>query len=134
MFRFIETRLDPFRCHDVPTPPGHLLGFSWRFCRQVWPYLACLMAVGLVVCLIEVSMLRYIGSLVDLLRATTPERVLADYGPSFLWMFFVILVARPLANWTHDLLTLQAIAPGMTNLVRWQTHRFVLRQSLSFFA
>ena len=30
--------------------------------------------------------------------------------------------------------TQQAIAPGMTNLIRWQTHRYVLRQSMSYFA
>ncbi len=134
MFRFFETGIDPFRRHDVTMPPARLLGFYWNYCRQVWPFLLCLMAVGLVVSLIEVAMLRFIGSLVDLLRATKPDRVLDDYGPTFLWMGFVILVARPLSTWAHDLLTQQAIAPGMTNLVRWQTHRFVLRQSISFFA
>jgi len=46
----------------------------------------------------------------------------------------VILIGRPLANIAHDLLTQQAIAPGLTNLIRWQTHRYVLRQSLSYFA
>jgi ATP-binding cassette, subfamily B, multidrug efflux pump len=134
MFRFFETRIDPFRSHDQTMPPANLLGFYWRYCRQVWPFLACLMATGLVVSLIEVSMLRYIGSLVDLLRSTSPERVFQDYGLTFLWMGFVVLVARPLAHWTHDLLTQQATAPGVTNLVRWQTHHFVLRQSISFFA
>jgi len=134
MFRFFETRIDPFRSHDQTMPPANLLGFYWRYCRQVWPFLACVMATGLVVSLIEVSMLRYIGSLVDLLRYTSPEPVFQDYGLTFLWMGFVVLVARPLAHWTHDLLTQQAIAPGVTNLVRWRTHHFVLRQSISFFA
>jgi ATP-binding cassette, subfamily B, multidrug efflux pump len=134
MFRFFETRIDPFRSHDQTMPPANLLGFYWRYCRQVWPVLAWVMATGLVVSLIKVSMLRYIGSLVDLLAATRPERVFQDYGLTFLWMGFVVLVARPLASWTHDLLTQQTIAPGMTNLVRWQTHHFVLRQSISFFA
>ena len=31
-------------------------------------------------------------------------------------------------------MTQQAIAPGFTNLIRWQTHRYVLRQSMSYFA
>ena len=47
MFRFFETRIDPFRAHDETMPPANLLGFYWRYCRQVWPYLACLLAVGL---------------------------------------------------------------------------------------
>jgi ATP-binding cassette, subfamily B, multidrug efflux pump len=134
MFRLFESLIDPFGDHDESMPPASLLGFYWRYCRQVWPWLACLMTVGLVVSLIEVSMLRFIGALVDMLRATSPREVLHDYGASFAIMGAVILLARPLANLAHDLLTQQAIAPGMTNLIRWQTHRYVLRQSLTYFA
>jgi ATP-binding cassette subfamily B multidrug efflux pump len=134
MFRLFESLIDPFRDHDESMPPAGLLGFYWRYSRQVWPWLALLMIVGLIVSLIEVSMLRFIGALVDMLRATSPQEVLDDYGASFAVMGVVILIGRPLANFTHDLLTQQAIAPGMTNLIRWQTHRYVLRQSLTYFA
>jgi ATP-binding cassette, subfamily B, multidrug efflux pump len=134
MFHFFETRIDPFRPHDESMPPADLFGFYWRYCRQVWPYIAGLMAIGLVVSLIEVAMLRFIGSLVDLLRASSPQAVLRDHGAAFLAMGALILVARPLAHLGHDLLTQQTLAPGMTNLIRWQTHRYVLRQSLTYFA
>jgi ATP-binding cassette subfamily B multidrug efflux pump len=134
MFRFFETRLDPFRAHDESMPPASLLGFYWRYCRQLKALLACLMAIALIVSLIEVSILRFVGSLVDMLRATSPDRVLHDYGGTFILMGLLILVARPLANLAHDLLNQQAIAPSMTNLIRWQTHHFVLRQSLDYFA
>jgi ATP-binding cassette, subfamily B, multidrug efflux pump len=134
MFRFFETRIEPFRDHDQTMPPANLFAFYWRYCRQVWPYLAMLMAVGLLVSLIEVSILRFVGSIVDMLRATNPQQVLQDHGLTFLLMGGMILVARPLVSFVHDLLTQQVIAPGMTNLIRWQAHRFVLRQSLSYFA
>ena len=49
-------------------------------------------------------------------------------------MALVVLVGRPLAGLLHDLVHFQAIAPGMTNLIRWQTHRYVLRQSVAYFA
>ena len=49
-------------------------------------------------------------------------------------MALLILIGRPMASFTHDLIVQQAIAPGMTNLIRWQTHRYVLRQSVSYFA
>ncbi|MBN9019887.1 MAG: ABC transporter ATP-binding protein [Rhizobiales bacterium] len=134
MFRFFETRIDPFKRHDASMPPQTLVGFYLRYCRQVWPWLLALMGIGLVVSLIEVSMMRYIGSIVDLLRTTSPGAVLADYGPTFLWMGFVILIARPIAQVVHDLVNQQAIAPSFTNLVRWQTHHYVVRQSMTFFA
>ena len=134
MFRFFETRIDPFREHDESMPPASLFGYYGRYCRQVWPFLVAVMAIGLVVSLIEVSILRFVGALVDTLRSTSPDRLLREHGGEFLAMGLLILVGRPLANFTHDLLTQQAIAPGMTNLIRWQTHRYVLRQSLTYFA
>ena len=134
MFRFFETAIDPFRPHDETMPPADLLGFYWRYCRQVWPFLVALMAIGLIVSLIEIAIVRFVGAIVDTLRATSPETVWPDYGATFLVMGAIILIARPLATLAHDLVTQQAIAPGMTNLIRWQTHHYVVRQSLAYFA
>ena len=133
MLRFFETRIDPFCAHDETMPPATLVGFYARYCRQVWLWLAALMAVGLAVALIETSILRFVGAIVDQLRATTPDRVLEDRGGTFVLMALVVL-ARPVATIAHDLLTQQTLAPGWTNLIRWQTHRYVLRQSLDYFA
>ena len=133
MIRFFETLIDPFRPHDPTMPPNRLLGFYWHYTRQLWPVLAALMAVGFVVSLIEVSLFRYVASIVDLLKATSPDKVLADYGWTFAWMGFVIVIARPTATILHDLIVQQSLAPSFTNLVRWQTHRYVLRQTVGFF-
>ena len=75
MIRFFETIIDPFRPHDATMPPNRLMGFYWYYTRQVWPALLALMAVGFVVSLIEVSLFRYVASIVDLLKATSPVRV-----------------------------------------------------------
>ena len=48
-------------------------------------------------------------------------------------MLLVALIIRPLVFGLHNLLTHQAVNPGLTNLIRWQNHRYVLKQSLSFF-
>jgi hypothetical protein len=68
MFRFFEAGIDPFRDHDPSMPPASLVGYYGRYCRQVWPFLAALMAIGLVVALIEVTILRFVGAIVDILR------------------------------------------------------------------
>ncbi len=134
MFRHFESLIDVFRAHDESQPPATLLGYYWRYCRQAWPFLVALMASGLFTSLVEVSILRFVGDIVDVLRQTTPERLLQDDGRLFFFMGLVIVVLRPLAQFAHDLLVQQTIAPGMTNLIRWQTHRYVLRQSLTYFA
>lgn len=133
MFRWFEGLIDPFQPYPAVPPPDGLGRFYWHHLRQVWPIFAVLMAIGLVVALIEVSIFRYIGAIVDILGATTPDRLWAEHGTDFIWMGFVIVIARPVFTALHDLVVHQAIAPGFTNLIRWQNHRHVLRQSIGFF-
>lgn len=45
----------------------------------------------------------------------------------------VLLIARPAALLLQNLITNQAINPGLSNLIRWQNHWHVVRQSWSFF-
>ncbi|PMZ30333.1 multidrug ABC transporter ATP-binding protein, partial [Pseudomonas sp. GW247-3R2A] len=49
------------------------------------------------------------------------------------WMVVVTLVLRPIFFGLHDLLVHQTLNPGMTSLILWQNHRYVLKQSLNFF-
>ena len=93
-----------------------------------------MLAISLVIALIEVTILRSVGALVDILRETNPNDLLQAHGRQFLAIALLILIGRPLASFTHDLVVQQAIAPGMTNLIRWQTHRYVLRQTVTYFA
>ena len=80
-------------------PPATLLGYYWRYCRQVWPFLVALMAIGLIVSLIEVPILRFVGALVDISARDHPGAVFD--GPrraSFSAWGSSILVGRPLAQ------------------------------------
>ncbi len=45
----------------------------------------------------------------------------------------IVLVLRPLVVLTQSLLQFQTIFPGLTNLVRWQSHQHVVRQSIGYF-
>ena len=48
-------------------------------------------------------------------------------------MAFVALIARPVVSTLHDLVKNQMIVTAFTNRIRWQSHGYVLRQSLAFF-
>jgi len=98
MFRFFETAINPFRDHDASMPPANLIGYYARYCRQVWPFLLALLANGLVVALIEVTMLRFVGALVDILRETSAPELLRAHGPQFLGIGLLILIGRPLVG------------------------------------
>jgi ATP-binding cassette, subfamily B, multidrug efflux pump len=134
MFRWFETRIEAFPDDRPMQPPDTLLAFYVYFIKPVWPAFAVLLVAGFLGSLIEVSLLAFVGSLVDMMKsAQTPEAFLANHWSILLGMAFVAMVARPAVSTCHDLIKNQIIGAPVSNRVRWLTHRYVLRQSLSFF-
>ena len=134
MYRWFETRIDAFPDEPPARPPETLWAFYVYFIKPVWPAFALLLVAGFLGSLIEVSLLAFVGSLVDMMRAAqTPAAFFDEHGPILLWMAFVAVIARPLVSTAHELIKNQLIAGPVTTRVRWLTHRYVLRQSLGFF-
>lgn len=134
MFRFFETRVDPLEPRPDVMPPADLVGYYLFFTRPMKWWILGFMAAGLAVSLIEIATLRYAGALVDVLSHSDPAHVFRDRAWEFAGMAALVLIGRPLAALMQDLLHHQTIGPAMTNFVRWRTHRWVLRQSVSYFA
>jgi ATP-binding cassette, subfamily B, multidrug efflux pump len=134
MFRWFETRIDAFPDVAPSRPPDRLLAFYAHYLRPVWPVFVALLIAGFLGSLIEVTLLAFVGQLVDLMRsAQSPAGFLADHGLLLAWMALIAMVARPAVSTAHDIIKNQIIAGPVANRVRWLTHRYVLRQSLSFF-
>ncbi len=133
MLRWIEGLLEPTQ--RTPTePPNRGLGrFYWHYLRQIPWLIVALFATGLVVALLDVTIPLFIGRVVTLVSQYRPARLLAEAGPQLLAMALIFLLARPAALLAQFLVTNQIINPGFTNLVRWQTHWHVVRQSWTFF-
>jgi len=134
MFRWFETRISAFPDVLPARPPDTLLAFYIHFAKPVWPVFALLLVAGLLGSLIEVALLAFVGSLVDMMRgAQSPAQFWSDHGTTLLVMAGVALIARPAVSTAHELIKNQLIAAPVANRVRWLTHRYVLRQSLGFF-
>ncbi len=134
IFDWFETRIPAFTPEVPPRPPETLWAFYWHFVKPVWPWFATLMVVGLVGSLIELALYAFVGRVVDMMKdAKSPETFLADNGWMLLFWAFVALILRPIVSTAHDLLKQQTIAGAFTTRIRWETHRYVLRQSLGFF-
>ncbi len=133
MFRFFESLLQPTDIPPDKPPPKALLAFYWHYARQAWGLVVALFAAGMVVAALDTTIPLFIGRVVSLVSAHDPSEVVAKYWPQLVGMALVLLVARPLALLVQNLVTNQAIASGLTNLVRWQNHWHVVRQSWTFF-
>ena len=133
LFRSFERLIPPTRVPERPEPPPGLLTFYWHFVRQARGLFASLLAIGLVVALLDLLIPVFIGRIVHLVTTKSPDRLLAEAWPTLLAMAAVVLIARPIAILCRGLIANQALAPGFSNLIRWQTHWHVVRQSWSFF-
>ena len=132
-YAWFEQRIDAFPA-DSGQPPATLLAFYAHFITPVWPVFALLLVAGFLGSLIEVSLMAFVGRLVDTMKAAaSPQAYVAEHWQTLMMMAFVAVVARPLISTTHDLIKNQIIAAPVSNRIRWQTHRYVLRQSLGFF-
>ncbi|TRX75926.1 ABC transporter ATP-binding protein [Pseudomonas mangiferae] len=133
LFRFFENLIDVFKPAPDAEPPAGVTRFYLHYLRQVWPLLGGLMVVGFFAALVEVALFDFIGRLIDLAQTTPSAQFFAEHGREMLGMAAVALVVRPLLFGLHNLLANQTLNPGLTNLIRWQNHRYVLKQSLGFF-
>jgi len=134
MFRWFESLIDPFTPTTLEQPPAERAKFFWHYVRQAWPAFVGVLIAGFFGGIIELSLFAFLGQLVDLARtAATPADFFAEHGNKLIWMAIIALLARPIVFALHILMINQVIAANFTNLIRWQTHRYVLRQSLSFF-
>jgi ATP-binding cassette, subfamily B, multidrug efflux pump len=134
MFSWFESLIDPFRPAPLEQPPAVWTKFIWHYVRQVWPAFLGVLVVGFFGGVIELSLFAFLGQLVDLARtAATPADFFVEHGTKLAWMGVIALILRPIVFTLHIIAINQVINANFTNLIRWQTHRYVLRQSLSFF-
>jgi ATP-binding cassette, subfamily B, multidrug efflux pump len=133
IFRWFESLIDIFRDAPDSAPPKTVTRFYLYYLRQVWKLFVVALLVGLIVALIEVALFDFLGRVVDMAQKTPAAVFFQTHWQTLVWMAFVVVILRPLFLGLHDLLVNQAINPGMTAMMRWQHHRYVLKQSLSFF-
>ncbi|WP_145257244.1 ABC transporter ATP-binding protein [Pseudomonas sp. DE0157] len=133
LYRRFEQLIDIFRDAPSEAPPSGVWAFYFHYLRQVWPSFLALLVVGLIASLIEVAMFSFLSRIIDLAQGTPSASVFSEHSDELIWMLVVVLLLRPLFFGLHDLLVHQAINPGMTSMIRWQNHSYVLKQSLNFF-
>ena len=114
-------------------PPEGLVEFYWHFIRQTKGWYAAMFAASLAVALLDTVIPLFIGRLVSLMEATDRQAALAAERPVLFGMIALVLVVRPLAILTDVAIRHNALIPGATSLIRWQSHWHVVRQSWPFF-
>jgi len=133
MFHWFENRLAPFPPQEPQRPPDTLIAFCLHYTRGAWPYLIVATALMALIAGIEVWMFGFLGNIVDWLAAQDRETFLAEQGWKLTGMALIVLVLLPGLVGLHSLFQQQTLMGNFPMRIRWQAHRYLLRQSMAFY-
>ena len=133
MFRFFENLVDPYCDYpETNVPPRRLWPFLKDYAQPFKKVFVVTAILSLIVAAIEIGLIHYMGRVVDLLSGE-PAQVWQDHGTELILLAVFILTLRPLIQLLDVLLLNNTILPNFGTLIRWRSHKHVLRQSVGWF-
>ena len=133
MFSRFEKLVDPFAMDALVQPPKSFWGFCWHYTKPVAPYLLIVSLLSASVAVIEVALYGFVGDLVNWFTTSTPETFFDDHGSELLWIGILVLLIMPVLEFTWQFLFHQTIMGNYPMSIRWRVHRYLLRQSMTFY-
>ncbi|MCR8922256.1 ABC transporter ATP-binding protein/permease [Dasania sp. GY-MA-18] len=133
MFSFFERLTKPFPPQAPQQPPHGLFAFCRHYTRGMELPLIAMALLTACLAILEVSLFGFMGELVDLMAAKTPSQLLTEDADRLTLMALVVLVALPLLALLHSALMHQSLLGNYPMAIRWQTHRYLLGQSIAFY-
>ena len=134
MFGWFERRLNPYPEAAPSVPPKGLLAFCWHYSREAAPWLIAMSVLTALISVGEVMLFGFLGSIVDWLANSDPEGFLERESTRLVLMGAMVLVGLPVIVALDSLIVHQTLLGNYPMIARWQMHRYLLRQSLSFFS
>ncbi len=132
MFAFFE-RLIPAYPDETPRPaPTRLLPFLWACTKGLRPHLALLTLLSAAIAAFEGLLFAFMGLIVDWLAAVAPADLWARHGTVLTW-FALALGASLVITCSWALIRFNVVAGNFPMRLRWQFHRLLLGQSMSFY-
>ena len=133
MFRFFENRLDFYPAGEPALPPRRLVPFVWACTQGMRGLIALLTVLAALRAAFDALLFALLGRVVDWIGQADPAHFWAGHGPALAALAAVLLSSIALIA-LHTLVQHQALAIGFPMRLRWNFHRLMLRQSLSFYA
>lgn len=134
MFRFFEGLVNPYTPYDdTDAPPSGVFRFLNEYLVPFRRLLLVIIATTAIVGTIEVMLIYFAGYVVDMLGDTSADQVFAEYGWTLLLVAGFVLLIRPVIQVLDAALMNQSLMPNFATLIRWRSHRHVLRQSVGWF-
>jgi ATP-binding cassette subfamily B multidrug efflux pump len=133
MLSFFEKLTKPFPDTKPGKPPKGFVAFCRYYSTGMWPVLISVSCISAIVAMLEVSLFGYMGQLVDWFATRDRATFIEEEMTSLIWMGVIVLVLLPVLVILESALTHQSLLGNFPMRIRWQAHRYLLGQSLSFY-
>lgn len=133
MYKFFEGLTKAFPEEEPQQPPTGVFAFCRHYTRGFEKPLLLMASLSTIVAIIEVSLFGFMGELVDLLSTSNPDTFLEENSSTLWAVGLVLLVVMPILVTIYSLTIHQSLLGNYPMSIRWMAHRYLLKQSLSFY-
>ena len=132
MLRLFESLVSPYPDAPPPGLPRRLLPFLWACTQGMRGYLLTMIAATALIGAFEALLFSMLGHVVDWLAKVPPSQLWTSQRRPML-LLAAILAASTLLVALQSLIRRQTLAGNFAMRLRWDFHRNMLAQSLSFY-
>jgi ATP-binding cassette subfamily B multidrug efflux pump len=132
MFRWFENLVQPFPVEEFTTPPKSFWAFVWSCTKGMRPYIVCMTILTGLIGAFEALLFAMMGKVVDKLSVIAPQALWVNHRHELV-ILAGVLVFSTVVIWLQTLLKHQTLAGNFPMRLRWNFHRLMLGQSMSFY-
>ena len=132
MLRWFENLLNPFPASEIDSPPNALWPFVWACTRGSRLFILVMTLFTALIGGFEALLFAAMGKVVDWLSKTAPA-ILWETEKHHLLLLAGLLMLSPIFIAVQSLIKHQTLAGNFPMRLRWNFHRLMLSQSMSFY-
>ncbi|WP_283628263.1 ABC transporter ATP-binding protein [Shewanella baltica] len=133
MFKRFESWVEALPDDEPTKPPTGVYAFCRHYTKGYELPLILMSVLTALLAMLEVSLFGFMGQLVDWLVKKNPETLFQDEGTTLMLMGGMVLIVMPILVLLHALIMHQTLLGNYPMSIRWLAHRYLLKQSVSFY-
>ena len=132
MLGYFERLIDPYPPGEPLPPPRGVAAFIWACSAGARPFVLAMTVLTAAIGAFEALLYAFMGHVVDWLGHVEPSQLWAQERVTLLWLA-VFLALSPAIVVLQATLKYQALFGNFPMRLRWNFHRMMLAQSMSFY-
>jgi ATP-binding cassette, subfamily B, multidrug efflux pump len=132
MLRWFENLVNPFPEPIIEVPPKHFWSFVWSCTQGMRPFILGMTILTALIGAFEALLFAMMGKVVDELSKMAPNTLWNEHLHDLVILAGILLFST-VVIWIQTLLKHQTLAGNFPMRLRWNFHRLMLGQSMSFY-